>query len=149
MALNIRRSKRRQVPGLNMTSMPDLIFTVLFFFMIVTHMRTETVKVNFSVPEGTEVSKPTQMRHIINIYIGKDDEGEYRIQINENLCRINEIAQSIRSIQSSLSAEDQENVVVNIRADRKAPMRIINDLKRELRKANILSIRYSALEKKE
>ena len=31
--------RRRGVPSLNVASMPDLIFTVLFFFMIVTHMR--------------------------------------------------------------------------------------------------------------
>ena len=44
--MQIRRKKHRSVPGLNMASMPDLIFTVLFFFMIVTRMRNETVKVN-------------------------------------------------------------------------------------------------------
>lgn len=148
MALNIRRKKRRQVPGLNMTSMPDLIFTVLFFFMIVTHMRNETVKVNYSVPEGTEVSKPTQQRHIINIYIGKDNNGNDCIQINENLCSLGDIAYEVRSLRSSMSMEDQENMVVNIRADKETPMGILNEVKKALRKADALTIRYSALEKK-
>ena len=48
---------RRSVPSLNVASMPDLIFTVLFFFMIVTHMRSDEVKVRLQVPEGVEVQK--------------------------------------------------------------------------------------------
>lgn len=149
MALNIRRKKQRQVPGLNMTSMPDLIFTVLFFFMIVTHMRNETVKVDLSVPEGTEVSKPATKRSIINIYIGMDARGVTRIQVNENLCDIKDVNDRVREYRSSLSEEAQEEMVVNIRADRETPMSIINELKTELRKADALKIRYSALEKKE
>ena len=47
----------RQVPSLNTASLPDLIFTVLFFFMIVTHMRTETVRVRFRQPQGTELTR--------------------------------------------------------------------------------------------
>ncbi|MCQ2221815.1 MAG: biopolymer transporter ExbD [Prevotella sp.] len=149
MALNIRRKKQRQVPGLNMTSMPDLIFTVLFFFMIVTHMRNETVKVDLTVPEGTELSKPATKRSIINIYIGTDARGVTRIQVNENLCDIKDVNDRVREYRSSLSEEAQEEMVVNIRADRETPMSVINELKTELRKADALKIRYSALEKKE
>ena len=50
---------RRSVPSLNVASMPDLIFTVLFFFMIVTHMRSDEVKVRLEVPQGHEVQKLT------------------------------------------------------------------------------------------
>ena len=42
---------RRSVPSLNVASMPDLIFTVLFFFMIVTHMRSDEVKVRLHCSE--------------------------------------------------------------------------------------------------
>ena len=37
--------KSHDVPELNTSSLPDLIFSVLFFFMIVTHMRQVTLKV--------------------------------------------------------------------------------------------------------
>lgn len=45
----------REVPALNTASLPDLIFTVLFFFMIVTHMRQADLKVQYRVPQGTEL----------------------------------------------------------------------------------------------
>ena len=49
------RHSSHELPGLNLASMPDLIFTVLFFFMLVTHMRDDEVKVRYEVPAGTEV----------------------------------------------------------------------------------------------
>lgn len=49
------RRRNHDVPGLNLASMPDLIFTVLFFFMIVTHMRQTELKVRYVVPQGTEL----------------------------------------------------------------------------------------------
>ena len=52
-----KRQRPRTVPALNVASLPDLIFTVLFFFMIVTHMRDVDPKVQYNVPEGTELTK--------------------------------------------------------------------------------------------
>ena len=51
------RPSKHEVPGLNTASLPDLIFSVLFFFMIVTHMRTETLKVTYRVPQGRELAR--------------------------------------------------------------------------------------------
>ena len=54
------RESRREVPGLNLSAMPDLIFTVLFFFMIVTHMRDVKPMVRYDVPQGTQLEKARQ-----------------------------------------------------------------------------------------
>ena len=45
------RKRQHFVPNLNTASLPDLIFTVLFFFMIVTHMRKVAPKVKYRVPQ--------------------------------------------------------------------------------------------------
>lgn len=145
--MNIRRKKRRQVPGLNMASMPDLIFTVLFFFMIVTHMRNETVQVAYEVPQGTEVGKPAKKFSTINIYIGKDSRGILRIQVNDKVCDLSQISTLVQRFRSALPVEEQEEMTINIRADKGTPMGCINDLKTELRKAGVSSVRYSATEK--
>ena len=51
------KTGKRGMPELNTSSLPDLIFTMLFFFMIVTTMREVTLKVQFQVPQGTELEK--------------------------------------------------------------------------------------------
>ena len=53
--------------------MPDLIFTVLFFFMIVTHMRSDEVKVRLQVPQAKEVQKLANRPSVVNVYVGQLD----------------------------------------------------------------------------
>ena len=145
--MQIRRKKHRSVPGLNMASMPDLIFTVLFFFMIVTHMRNETVKVKLQVPQGTEVTKSSNKFSTINIYIGKNNYGDTQIQVNDRMCSLEQVGALVQNFKANLSEESQENLIINLRADRNTDMGIVNDLKRELRNVGALTIRYSATEK--
>ena len=146
--IKIRRRKKRAVPSLNVASMPDLIFTVLFFFMIVTHMRKETVQVKYDVPTGTEVTQATRKHANANIYIGKNPKGEISIQVNDKVVSLYQVGAAINKFRSHLSPEDNEAMSVNLRADRSIPMGIINDVKKELRRAGALNIRYSATEDK-
>ena len=145
--MQIRRKKHRSVPGLNMASMPDLIFTVLFFFMIVTHMRNETVKVKLQVPQGTEVTKSSNKFSTINIYIGRNNYGDTQIQVNDRMCSLEQVGTLVRNFKANLSEESQENLIINLRADRNTDMGIVNDLKKEHRNIGALTIRYSATEK--
>ena len=64
-----RRPKHYR-PTLNMASMPDLIFTILFFFILVTRMREVTLKVKYTTPEGTEITQQAKKHDVIHIYIG-------------------------------------------------------------------------------
>jgi biopolymer transport protein ExbD len=65
------KTGKRGMPELNTSSLPDLIFTMLFFFMIVTTMREVTLKVQFKVPQATELEKLEKKSLVSFIYIGK------------------------------------------------------------------------------
>ena len=151
--------RRHGVPSLNVASMPDLIFTVLFFFMIVTHMRSDEVKVRLEVPAGSEVKKLTGHPAIINIYIGSQESGVRRqesgvrsqdntwlVQLNGDLVSPSEIPARINAIRSKLSPENAERLTVSFRADRHAPMGLVSDVKQALQQAYALKINYSATE---
>ena len=47
----------REMPELNTSSLPDLVFAFLFFIMMVTSMREVTLKVEFHAPQATELQK--------------------------------------------------------------------------------------------
>ena len=150
-----RHQKHREVPGLNLASLPDLIFTVLFFFMIVTHMRDVNPKVSVEVPQGTELSKTANKAGLVYIFIGKpvDAQGEVvsnetRIQLNDRYVSAEQLPQEIAHERSKMSESDRQNMVVTIRADRETEMGVINDVKQALRKAGALNINYSATQKK-
>ena len=146
-----RQRQSNRVPGLNLASMPDLIFTVLFFFMIVTHMRDVDPKVQYSVPQGTELTKEVNKNGLVYIFIGKpvDAQGrvisdDVRIQMGNRYVTLAEIGDEIAKERERLSEEDRQRLTVSIRADRDTEMGIINDVKQELRKAGALNINYSA-----
>lgn len=150
-----RHHLKREVPGLNLASLPDLIFTVLFFFMIVTHMRDVNPKVSVEVPQGTELSKTANKAGLVYIFIGKpvDAQGEVvsnetRIQLNDRYVSVEQLPQEIAHERSKMSESDRQNMVVTIRADRETEMGVINDVKQALRKAGALNINYSATQKK-
>ena len=136
---------RRSVPSLNVASMPDLIFTVLFFFMIVTHMRSDEVKVRLQVPAGVEVQKLTNKQAVVNIYIGKQAD-KWAVQMNGNIVAPADIPANIEHIRSGLSAENQSRLTVSLRVDKKAPMGLVSEVKRNLQQAYALKINYSATE---
>lgn len=141
----------REVPALNTASLPDLIFTVLFFFMIVTHMRDVEKQVTYQVPAGTEVEKQQHKSSVVHIYIGKPLDGSsdnYLIQLNNRLATTADIARFIDSERQQMSAEDRERMVVSIEADRNVPMSIVNDVKQALRKSYALNISYAATERR-
>ena len=150
--------KHSEVPSLNVASMPDLIFTVLFFFMIVTHMRSDEVKVRLEVPAGSEVKKLAGHPAIVNIYIGRIgpstvpepvegvEGSKWAVQLNGDIVSPKQIPARISEIRGKLSPENAERLTVSLRADRHAPMGIVNDVKQALQKSYALKINYSATE---
>ncbi len=141
-------ARDKGVPSLNMASMPDLIFTVLFFFMIVTHMRSDEVKVRLQVPQGTEVQKLANRPSVVNVYVGQLD-GQWQVQVNGDVVSPEDITARIEQIRKRMAPENAEHLTISFRADRKAPMRVINQVKRALQRSYALRINYSATEIKQ
>lgn len=148
------KDKKRFMPQLNTASLPDLIFTVLFFFLIVTHLRHDQMKVKYETPEGTKLEKLTRRSSTSYIYVGrpvdnlgKIKSGEMVIQLNDKIATLDDIATFIDNERKNASAEDLNRMIVDIKADRKVKMGTIVDIKQMLRKKNALRIRYSAQEK--
>ena len=149
--MNIYRRASHQVPGLNTAALPDLIFTVLFFFMIVTHLRKVELKVKYQVPAGTELSRLTKKSTVTYIYIGRGVGGsdtKMRVQLNDKLSEVSDIVDYIVEERKRMSPEDVGKMTVSIKADRQADMGLITDVKQALRQANALRINYSAVSEK-
>ncbi len=171
----IRRNRRlREVPMLNTASLPDLIFTVLFFFMIVTHMRTTTSKVQYALPQGTELKRLVKKSAVTYIYIGRDmpkttretstvaspntssavspntssassmDVSAYKVQLNNRVGTIGEVASFVANEKKRMNPDDQVKMTVSIKADRSTPMYVINAVKRAVRAGGATRINYSA-----
>ena len=159
-----RNNEDRDVPMLNTSSLPDLIFTVLFFFMIVTHMRDVDLKVHYEVPQGTEIQKLGHKASVVHIYVGRRmnlndnvndnlnenvGDDEFFIQLNNDIATLDDIKAFIESERSQMNSEDQGRMTVSIKADRDVPMGLISDIKQTLQQNYALRINYSATERNE
>ena len=153
------RRREHAMPELNLASLPDLIFTVLFFFMIVTHMRDVQLKVRYQVPQATQVQKLTHKSSVTYIYVGRmmgSSAGDYYIQLNDKVlamqaadndqAALDEIGRYIEAERQRMSSEDQARMTVSIKADRDVPMGIIGDIKKTLQRSYALKINYSSTE---
>ena len=144
-----KRKERRGMPEMNTSSLPDLIFTILFFFMMVTTMREVTLKVKFTIPAGTELEKLEKKSVVSFIYVGPPTDqlraqmgSGTRIQLNDRYAEPKEVMDFIYQERQSMS--DQTAQVVSIKADQRTQMGYITDIKEVLRKSWALKVNYSA-----
>lgn len=147
----IRKAEKKEAPALSTSSLPDIIFMLLFFFMAVTTMKEVTYKVKVSPPSATELQKLENKSLVRYIYVGepmREYREQYgsatRIQLNDQFADVNEIETFITMERSAMKEEDQNIMTVSIKADKDTKMGIITDIKQALRRAYALKINYQA-----
>lgn len=145
------KGEKRGMPALNTSSLPDLIFTILFFFMITTSMREVTLMVEFTVPRGTELEKMTKKSLISYIYVGKPTKelrgkmgSGTQIQLNDKFATLAEVQDYIYQEREAMKESDKPFMKVSLKVDENTQMGIVTDIKQELRKSWALNINYSA-----
>ncbi len=142
------KSGGREMPELNTASMPDLVFAILFFFMVTTTMRSETLMVKLKLPTATEIQKLEKKSLVTYINIGPPMESKFgtgtQMQLNDKFAEIEDIQDYIAQEKSSMNEADQQLMTVSIKADEETRMRYISDVKQALRKAYALKISYSS-----
>jgi len=146
-----RDKGKREVPALQTTSTADLVFAILFFFMMTTTMREVTLKVEFRAPQATELQKLEKKSLVTYIYLGQPTRdmrarmgSETRIQLNDQYAETAEIQDYIAQEKSSMKEEDAPFMTVSLKVDRDTRMGIVTDVKQALREAYALKISYSA-----
>lgn len=150
------KKKKGGLQPLSTASLPDIVFMLLFFFMVTTVMRETEVQVSVKVPQVTQVKKLEKKSLISYIYIGrpiKQLQGTYgiepMIQMNDKLTNEEGIpVESIRDFvlfeREKLSEADRNLMTISLRIDQNIPMGKVDDVKKALRMANALKINYSA-----
>ncbi len=153
MAVMKKSGDKKEVPAISTASLPDVIFMILFFFMVSTTMREEEVLVKYQLPNATEVQKLEKKNLVSYINIGvpvTHMQARYgtapQIQLNDSYKTAKDIGDFIAAEREQMDEADRIYMTVSIKADRYTKMGIITDVKQELRRANALKISYASLE---
>lgn len=143
------RKGKGGMPAISTASLPDIIFMLLFFFMVTTVMREKTLMVDQHFPKATEIKKMERKSLVSSISIGKPIgalQGLYgtepRIQLNDAFAKVADIRDYIASEREKLDEKERPLMAVALKVDDRTKMGVVIDVKQELRKASALKIYY-------
>jgi biopolymer transport protein ExbD len=147
--ISFREKVPKNVPKISTASLPDIIFMLLFFFMITTTLKETSLLVSIKAPFATEVKKLEKKSQVTYIYVGipqlKEKYGTLpQIQLNDAFQPVDNIREFVEKERQKMPEEIRNKMTVSLKADKNIEMGIITDIKQELRKASALKINYSA-----
>ena len=147
MAVMAKKGKR-EVPAMSTSSLPDIVFMLLFFFMAATTMREVDPLVKVQMPQANEITE-LDKKNLVNLWMGKPmnaakGEDALKIQLNDKTQEVEDIRNFISATTATKGVSPKE-IVVNLRVDKEATVGKLTAVKQELRKADALSISYAAM----
>lgn len=142
-----KKDEGKELPAVSTASLPDIIFMLLFFFMVSTVMRTESLLVNIAPPGATEVQKLEKKSLVSFINIGAPKQRSLgtntRIQLNDSFAKVTDIQEFIIAEREARDEADRKFLTTSLKVDKETKMGIVTDIKQELRKIGAFKINYS------
>lgn len=145
-----KKKKGGDLPAISTASLPDIVFMLLFFFMVATVMRDNTLLVSNTLPAADQVQKLDKKDLVMYVYAGKpsaryqDKFGtQARIQLNDKFATVQDVAAFVLAEKASKRQELQNVLTTALKVDGDTKMGLISDIKQELRKVNALKINYT------
>ena len=146
------KKRGKATPAISTASLPDIIFIILLFFMVVTVMREMELKVKNRLPQATELTKLERKSLVSYIYMGTPIEKYQaqlgtapRIQLNDQFATVKDIPNFVENERTQVDERLQPAMTFALRIDKEVKMGIVSDVKQELRKSNALKINYSSV----
>ncbi|MFT4684017.1 MAG: biopolymer transport protein ExbD [Urechidicola sp.] len=144
------KKNKKGLPPINTASLPDIVFMLLFFFMVATTMRETSVLVKNDLPNATEIKKLSEKRLTSTIYVGPPisspkgvtDAGDL-IQLNDKIASVKDVRNFIYMARDGVPSEEQSAMTTLIKSDINSTVGTISDIKKELREINALKVTYA------
>lgn len=143
--------KKKGMAVVSTASLPDIVFMLLFFFILVTVLKDEDPKVKVKPPQASELTQ-IESKHLVQyINIGppvtKRDQDVLGtaplIQLNDYFADVDQVPAWVEEKRGKLPESEKNKMIVALKVDEKTKMRLVTSVKQELRKANALKILYN------
>tara|TARA_B100000676_G_C17396958_1_gene493068 strand:- start:19 stop:426 length:408 start_codon:yes stop_codon:yes gene_type:complete len=130
--------KTQPTKEVSTSSMPDIIFMLLIFFMVTTVMR-EYDGLDVLMPRAEKIEKLESKRNTSYVWATKDG----LLSVDDRIIGINNLSGIMYN-----KISKNPKITVSLKSDQKTKMKLITDIHSQLREANALKLSYSALTKK-
>jgi len=145
------KKRGKASPEISTASLPDIIFMLLFFFMVVTVLRDASLKVKVQTPQASELVKLEKKSLVNYIYIGVPTEEHRelagtkpRIQLGDKFSTTGDIPLFLENHRVKVDERQRGLITSSLRVDKDVTMGIVSDVKTALRKAGQFKVNYSA-----
>ena len=130
-------------------ALPDIIFMLLFFFMVTTVMREVELMVKQDLPKAVQLQKIQRKSLVSYIYIGEPKKkglfgAEPKIQVNDVFVTPKDIVRFVNQEKDKLSEVERDQITMSLKVDLDVKMGIVTDVQQELREANARKLLYSS-----
>lgn len=144
------KKKSGELPAISTASLPDIVFMLLFFFMVSTTMRDANIMVEQRLPVADQVEKLENKTLVMYIYAGPPS-AQYqkqfgtagRIQLNDKYANVEDIQPFIIQERESKNPGVRSQLVTALKVDAETNMSLVTDIKDELRRAKAYRINYT------
>lgn len=143
------KKERKGQEQINTSALPDIIFMLLFFFMVTTVLREQDILVEQKIPQSTQLQKLQNKTLISYVFIGKPKNtglygSEPRVQANDVLISTPEIVQWVNQERDKLAEADRGSITISMKVDKDVKMGPISDVQTELRNADARKVLYAS-----
>ncbi|WP_438967037.1 ExbD/TolR family protein [Flavobacterium sp.] len=144
------KKKSGDMPAISTASLPDIVFMLLFFFMVATTMKDSDLLIENQLPKADQTAKLFKKDYVMYIYAGKPTEryaqtygSNPRIQLNDKLSTPAEIQSFVAVERASRNSDAEPYLTASLKIDKDVKMGLVSDIKLELRKAEQLKVNYT------
>ncbi len=144
-----RKGGKKEVPQVSTSSLPDIVYMLIFFFMITTSMRDVELKVKTALPKASEIQKLEKKALVSSIYIGPPRDtrlgSESRIQLNDQFAKVGDVPDWVMQEREARAEADRPLLTTALKVHKETRMGVVTDVKQELRKAGAFRLNYTTL----
>ena len=132
------------------SALPDIIFMLLFFFMVTTVLRETTINVKQRIPDATQLRKLQRKSLVSYLYIGEPKKtdlygDEPKIQANDAFIELRDVVLWVTREKEKLNEVERDQITISLKVDEEAKMGLISDVQLELREADARKLLYSTI----
>lgn len=157
MSSHFKKKRGDSKPSISTASLPDIVFMLLFFFMVVTVLRQGEMKLKVVTPQATQLTKLEEKSLVNYIYIGRPVEKyakiygtKPRIQLGDQIVDgPTNIPLFLEQHKVKVPESRHTLITTSLKVDGDVTMGIVQDVKVMLRKSSQLRLNYSAKKKDE
>jgi len=144
------KKKKKTVTAVSTASLPDIVFMILFLFMVATVMRDKEPLVEIKLPKASEVEKIKNKTRAAYLSVGppvdKKRGSDPVLQLNDDIAEVADIQKWVKDTKDSKDEADRKKMIWVLNVDKDTKMGRISAIKQELRQATALKIMYQSTE---